>query len=54
MKCRKAPGEDGIETDLLKEAKEFYKGLAQLFTQCIQKRKLSENINLEIEILLLK
>lgn len=33
---------DGIVTDILKDAAEdFHKGLAQLFTTCIQNRKLS-------------
>lgn len=56
MKHGKAPGKDGIATDVLKDAREeFYKRLAQLDTQCIQKKKIiPQNFSVEIIILLYK
>ena len=40
MKYRKAPGENGVVADILKDTgEEFYKRFAQLFSKCIQKEK---------------
>ena len=55
MKLGKAPGEDGITTDLLESGGNIlHKGIAQLFTQCLKERKIPENLCKGIVILLHK
>ena len=55
MKLGRAPGEDGITTDLLESrGNVLHKGIAQLFTQCLKERKIPENLCKGIVILLHK
>ena len=55
MKRGKAPGDDDITTDLLKDAGEdLYKKLAQLFTRCLKEKKVPESFGVGIVILLYK
>ena len=55
MKRGKAPGDDDITTDLLKDAGEdLYKKLAQLFSNCLKEKKVPESFGVGIVILLYK
>ena len=55
MKRGKAPGDDDITTDLLKDAGEdLYQKLAQLFTKCLKEKKVPESFGVGIVILLYK
>ena len=55
MKLGKAPGIDNITTDLLKAAgRKIHKAIAQLFTQCLQERKVPKKFCLGIVTLLHK
>ena len=55
MKNNKAPGDDGIVIDILKEGGELlYKQLSRLFTNCLRQRTISTQWNNAIIILLHK
>ena len=54
MKYRKAPGKNGIASNLFKEAEVFSSKLIQLFIQWIRKKKLFQNSYLGKETLLYK
>src|SRR5277367_2889726 len=55
MKNNKAPGDDGIVIDIIKEGgQELYQHIAKLFTNCLSKHKTPEAWNNSIIILLHK
>ena len=55
MKRGKAPGKDGITTDLLQFGGEtLYEGLAELFNQCIREKRIPKHFSLGIVTLLYK
>jgi hypothetical protein len=55
MKSNKAPGADGVVIDIIKEGgHELYQNIARLFTNCLSTRKIPQNWNNAIIILLHK
>ena len=55
MKNSKAPGEDGVVIDIIKEGGfQLYKHIARLFTSCLVTRKIPQSWNNAVIILLHK